>query len=529
MGSDLYAGSVLPGGFRIERKLAEGGVASVFAGHDSHGAAVAIKVLHLALAHHESVRNRFAKEGYLVNQVQHPGVVRVVADGESEDGLPFIVMELLDGHTLEQLRGQSGGTMAARDVVRFGIELLDVVEAAHAAGIVHRDIKPENVMVTAAAELRVLDFGIARMLETWNREATKTGVLLGTAEFMSPEQAAGMTGDVDARTDIWGVGATLFMLLAGEAPYVGRTVGELLRAAVSGPPRPLALVAPEVPPFVAAVVDRALSFAKESRWGSAREMQEALTRAAPHVQHMVRAARKSRAGTMPEVATQQHRRANEALDEDATIANLEFPVAADHEASDSSATLLREVMPRVSDSDAQIVARLEDSTTAMREFPEPTPDPYSGEGGADADETVEYNRLSQEVIDRDNPRAVTLPRLSQPSKSSSSVASADAPPARDRGVIDATQVSVAPPPANQSPLAALIRQTQRMSMPGPGPQDAQISPPTTTIGTTGHELRSPWALWSELGPMGLPWWVLGLLGFMLLCLLCLALALLAEL
>jgi serine/threonine-protein kinase len=269
---------MLTGGFRLMRKLAEGGVASVWMAEAPGGLEVAVKVLHPELSQHADVRRRFAQEGYLANQIDHPGVVRVQADGFTDDGLPFIVMDLLRGRSLEAAREGRGGRLTVAEVALAMRDVLGVLETAHRSQILHRDIKPDNLFITEAGEVKVLDFGIARMMQTLNMETTKTGLLIGTAEFMSPEQARGQARDLDVRVDVWGVGATMFMLLTGEPVFPGNNIADVLRKTLEGKARPLSFVLPDVPPFLAAVVDRALAFDRNARWESAKAMRDALER-----------------------------------------------------------------------------------------------------------------------------------------------------------------------------------------------------------------------------------------------------------
>ncbi len=282
MGELLRVGTWLDDEWRIDARLARGGVATVYAATHRDGRAAAVKVLHAELSNHDEVRRRFAQEGYLANQVEHARVVRVIGDG-TVDGQPYLVMDLLVGEHLDERRNRLGGRLSAAEVVHLAVEILKVLEAAHAKGIVHRDIKPDNVYLTTDGRVMVLDFGIARMRQTLRSEETATGLLLGTAEFMSPEQALGRSREIDEKVDIWGVGATMFMLLAGEAVHPGETIGDILRATAATPARPLGFVSQDVPPFLSVVVDRALAFDKNARWPTARAMREALERCAKNL------------------------------------------------------------------------------------------------------------------------------------------------------------------------------------------------------------------------------------------------------
>src|SRR6185295_1825989 len=155
----------------------------------------------------------------------------------------------------------------------IGEQLLDVLAVAHEKGIVHRDIKPDNLFLTKQGRLKVLDFGFAQMKSGFRKEQTATGFLLGTPGFMSPEQSVGNRAQVDAQTDIWAVGATLYTLVCGRPVHEGESAAELLVAAANYAARPLRSVEPNVPQALAQVIDRALAFEKSSRWSNARQMQ----------------------------------------------------------------------------------------------------------------------------------------------------------------------------------------------------------------------------------------------------------------
>jgi serine/threonine-protein kinase len=238
-----------------------------------------VKVLHLELAADAGLRQRFLREGYAANTVEHPGTARVLDDDTADDGAPFIVMELLDGETLDSRWETSGRRLSSAEVVPLLVALLDVLVAAHAKGVVHRDLKPENIFLTREGKLKVLDFGVARLREA-APSRTRSGHVFGTPAFMPPEQALGRAREVDEQSDIWAVGATAFALLAGRYVHSGDTAEETIVASATRPAPLLGSVAPEVPSAVAAVVDRALAFNKAERWPTAADMAAALRRAA---------------------------------------------------------------------------------------------------------------------------------------------------------------------------------------------------------------------------------------------------------
>ena len=274
-------GTMLAGKYRIDGVLGVGGMAVVYAATHRNQAEFAIKVLHPELSFREDVRMRFLPgRSYTANSVKHPGAVRVVDDDVAEDGAAFLVMELLQGMVVEALWESHGNRLATPVALAIADQLLDVLAAAHAKGIVHRDIKPGNLFLTSDGALKVLDFGIARAREVLNggmggSKNTGTGMLLGTPAFMAPEQAMAKANEIDAQTDLWAVAATFYTLVSGQLVHEGDNASQLLVFAATAPARPLASVAPDIPAPIAAVVDRGLEFDKASRWSDASTMRQA--------------------------------------------------------------------------------------------------------------------------------------------------------------------------------------------------------------------------------------------------------------
>jgi len=271
-------GQVLREKWRLDVLLGVGGMAAVYAATHRNGSRVAVKMLHQELTIHPEVRARFLREGYVANAVGHDGAVKVSDDDTAADGSAFLVMELLDGETLEERRTRAGGRLGEDDVLSIADQVLDVLVAAHAKGVVHRDLKPENVFLTRDGRVKVLDFGIARLreLSPTASTATRGGASMGTPHYMAPEQARGRWDDVDGRSDLWAVGATMFELLSGRRVHDGGTVNEVLLAAMTNRAPPVASVAPTVAPAVGYVVDKALRFERERRWPDAASMQVAV-------------------------------------------------------------------------------------------------------------------------------------------------------------------------------------------------------------------------------------------------------------
>jgi serine/threonine protein kinase len=260
--ANARVGQVLRGKWRLDELLAVGGMASVFAATHRNGKRGAVKLLHYELSLNDESRTRFLREGYVANKVDHEGAVSVLDDDICEDGTVFLVMELLDGLTVDSLlRTRNTKTFGLGETLRVADRLLDVLIAAHAKGVVHRDIKPENLFITKKGVLKVLDFGIARLREAAASAGhTRAGDLLGTPNFMPPEQALGNTEQVDARSDLWSVGATIFRLLTGRPVHHAESINRVLLAAMTVPAQPIRRVLPTVPAQLAMIVDRALSF-----------------------------------------------------------------------------------------------------------------------------------------------------------------------------------------------------------------------------------------------------------------------------
>ncbi len=240
----------------------------------------AMKMLHPELSFVEDVRRRFLREGYVANTVDHPGAVAVVDDDVAEDGSAFLVMELLEGSSVEEVWERSNQKLPLESAVHIARMALDVLVAAHAKGIVHRDLKPANLFLMKDGTLKILDFGIARLRENdGGVGGTQTGVMMGTPAFMPPEQALGRTSAIDARTDLWAIGATIFTLASGHYVHEAETGPAMVVAAATKPARPFNMLVPEAPPAIAAVVNRALAFAPADRFQTAAEMRDAIDRA----------------------------------------------------------------------------------------------------------------------------------------------------------------------------------------------------------------------------------------------------------
>ncbi|WP_438022661.1 serine/threonine protein kinase [Sorangium sp. So ce233] len=265
-------GAVLCGKWTIERLLGAGGMAAVYVGVHKIGRRDAIKILHPEIARLPELRARFDQEAQAVNRFVHPGAVEIHDIDTTADGCPFLVMELLDGESIAT-RARRLGRLDMAELLVMVDGLLDVLAAAHAHGIVHRDIKPDNLFRTRDGRLKVLDFGVARVRQAaTDFVRTRTGTTLGTVAYMPPEQVRG--DEVDARADVFAVGATMFRLITRRRIHEAASDTELVVKMATLPAPPLASVAPETPQGVCAIVDRALAFNRDERYPSATAMQQ---------------------------------------------------------------------------------------------------------------------------------------------------------------------------------------------------------------------------------------------------------------
>lgn len=296
-------GSVIKGKWRVESLIGSGGMAAVYAATHRNGQRVALKVLHVGLAQDDSIRDRFLREGYVANAVNHPACVAVLDDDMTEDGAPFLVMELLEGETLRDLWKRLGKRMPIPAALHVADAVLDCLAACHAAGVIHRDLKPPNIFITNDKHVKVLDFGVAQLRDA-STERTREGTALGTPHYMSPEQAMGLVDKLDGRADLFSVGAILHALITGQRIHTARTENEALILAATTPVPSVARIAPDLPLPVITLIDKSLAWDRRNRYADAREMQAATREALAFVTGAAKAPAPSQPHSQAQPASQ---------------------------------------------------------------------------------------------------------------------------------------------------------------------------------------------------------------------------------
>ncbi len=265
---------VLGGRYELGPKLGSGGMAEVYLARDRRlGRQVAIKVLLPRYTEDERFIARFRREAEAAAALAHPGVVSV-HDSGTDDGVPYIVMEYVPGQTLREVLSREGRLPPAR-AVEVALQVVEALGYAHSKGIVHRDVKPGNVMITPEGRVKVMDFGIARAIS--GETITQTATVLGTANYLSPEQAEGR--EVDHRSDLYSVGVLLYEMLTGRPPFTGENPVSVAYAHVREAPVPPRRINPDISPALEAVVMKALAKNPANRYQSAQEMKEDLEKA----------------------------------------------------------------------------------------------------------------------------------------------------------------------------------------------------------------------------------------------------------
>lgn len=265
-------GAIIKGKWRLDALLGVGGMAAVYGASHRNGKRAALKILHADFARDRAVCDRFLREAYVCNRVSHESVVQILDDDISEDGELFLVMELLEGETIRDTWKNYGKTVPFPVVLQICERVLDCLAACHGVGIVHRDLKPANIFLTREPLVKLLDFGVAQYRDA-QVEKTTAGTALGTPAYMAPEQAMGLVDDVDARADVFAVGALMHALVTGYRINHGRTEQEALVMAATRPVPSVSRIAPTLPIEVIRAIDKALQWDRKDRFQSAREMQ----------------------------------------------------------------------------------------------------------------------------------------------------------------------------------------------------------------------------------------------------------------
>ncbi len=284
IGEDVLLGTTI-GAYRVASLLGIGGMGRVYKGvHPAIGSRVAIKVLSRECTDRRDLVERFFAEARAVNLIRHESIVNVLDLAVLHDGRPYIIMEYLDGAPLAAIVEHSQAyqqPLPLGGLARLAVEVLDALQAAHTKGIVHRDLKPDNIYVAPSGRPKVLDFGIAKLTDPGANSSTRTGSLLGTPHYMSPEQAAGRP--VDHRADIYAIGVILYECVTGRKLFVAESLFDLLRKHVEEPPPSPRTFRPDLDPNFEALILCALAKHPEQRFASAQAMSLAIQHATAHL------------------------------------------------------------------------------------------------------------------------------------------------------------------------------------------------------------------------------------------------------
>lgn len=235
------------------------------------GTVVAVKVLRQEYTHDPELVRRFKNESKAISLLNHPNIVKVY-DVSVNDQLQYIVMEYVDGMTLREYLNERGGKLTSRETVHFISQILKALEHAHANGVVHRDIKPQNIMLLDNGQLRMMDFGIARISRAENQ--LLSGKTMGSVHYISPEQAKG--DETDCTSDIYSVGVMMYEMLSGQLPFDAEDAVEVAIKQISDQPKSLHEIAPQVPAALVEITEKAMAKLPQNRYASAREMLDAL-------------------------------------------------------------------------------------------------------------------------------------------------------------------------------------------------------------------------------------------------------------
>ena len=282
---DALVGKTI-GNYVVRRKLGEGGMGSVYlAEHPSIGKRVALKVLHTEFASQPEIVSRFFNEAKAVNDIQHPNIVDIIDFGTIPPPVPtdpplvYFIMEYIEGASLTDLIRREAPLHPER-ATKIALQIADALSASHGKGIVHRDLKPDNVILVSRGRehdfIKLLDFGIAKLTgNAASTHRTRTGMVIGTPQYMSPEQCEGR-GNIDHRTDVYALGIVLYQMLTGRVPFVGEGFGEVLVQQMATPPLAPSVITPQIPEHVELIVLKALEKRADHRYQRVDDMTLAL-------------------------------------------------------------------------------------------------------------------------------------------------------------------------------------------------------------------------------------------------------------
>ena len=275
---DNLIGKKLDGLYEVKELIGSGGMANVYKavmlgrnGPVPAGTVVAVKVLRQEYTHDPELVRRFKNESKAISLLNHPNIVKVY-DVSVNDQLQYIVMEYVDGMTLREYLNERGGKLTSWETVHFISQILKALEHAHANGVVHRDIKPQNIMLLDNGQLRMMDFGIARISRAENQ--LLSGKTMGSVHYISPEQAKG--DETDCTSDIYSVGVMMYEMLSGQLPFDAEDAVEVAIKQISDQPKSLHEIAPQVPAALVEITEKAMAKLPQNRYASAREMLDAL-------------------------------------------------------------------------------------------------------------------------------------------------------------------------------------------------------------------------------------------------------------
>lgn len=276
--SDQLAGVVLGGAYRLVGRIGEGGMGAVYEAHHLRlRKRVAVKLMNRALASNEEALARFHREASVASHLGHPNLVNIIDFGKSEEGEPYLVMEYLDGEDLDR-RIRRAGSISLQSAVQITRQVASALAVVHAKGIVHRDLKPANVfLVQVPGEpdfIKVLDFGVSK-IKAARTKLTRASTMVGTPEYMSPEQASGLVDEIDHRADQWALACIAWEMLSGRAPFTADDANALFYQVINLPPQSLSKQVSDLPPGVEPVLLRALSKRPADRYPSIKEFARA--------------------------------------------------------------------------------------------------------------------------------------------------------------------------------------------------------------------------------------------------------------